>query len=76
MRIGHTLAVSAALGILAGCGGEPPPAAAAPSTDTSAAAEAKASCNGPDHTDKGHCGGKGGAAPAPSASASAAPASK
>jgi hypothetical protein len=75
MRIGKTLAVSAALGILAGCGGEPPPAAAAPVTDTSAATGAKASCGGPDHTDKGHCGGKT-AAPAPSASASAAPASK
>jgi hypothetical protein len=79
MKIGQTLAISAALGVLAGCGAEPPPAAAAPTTDTSASAGAKASCGGAEHTDKGHCGGLGvqGAAPAPSASASAAaPATK
>jgi hypothetical protein len=74
MHIGHTLAVSAALGILAGCGADAPPAAASPTTDTSAAAGAQASCGGPDHTDKGHCGGATGAAPTPSASSSAAPA--
>jgi hypothetical protein len=67
MRIGTTLAVSAVLGILAGCGGETPPAQA-PQGDT-ATTGAKASCGGADHTDKGHCGAK---PPTPASSSSAA----
>jgi hypothetical protein len=74
MHIGRLLAASAAIGILAGCGGDPPPAAASPTGDPSASG-AKASCGGPDHTDKGHCGGQN-AAPSPSPSSSAAPAAK
>lgn len=75
MKMGRTLAASAVIGILTGCGGEPPPAAVSPSTDTTAAGGAKAACGGAEHTDKGHCGGLGvsGAAPTPSASSSAAP---
>jgi hypothetical protein len=72
MKIGHTLAVTAALGILAGCGGETP-AAQTPSTETTTSAGAKASCGGADHTDKNHCSGATGATPA-AASSSAAPA--
>jgi hypothetical protein len=45
MRFGYTFAISAAVaisiaaGILAGCGGDAPPAAQAPTTDTSAAVD-------------------------------------
>jgi hypothetical protein len=73
MRIGHTLAVTAALGILAGCGGETP-AAQTPAGETTTSAGAKASCGGADHTDKNHCNGAATPAAAPSTSSSAVPA--
>jgi hypothetical protein len=77
MRFGLTLATSAVIGILAGCGGETP-AAQAPATDTSAEGGAKSSCGGAGHTDKNHCSGGAAASPAPAATApaSSAPAAK
>src|SRR5579871_5618533 len=70
MHIGRTLAVSAALGFLAGCGGETPPAQS-PQAETTSTTGAKASCGGADHTDKGHCGAQ---TPSAASSASATPA--
>jgi len=72
MNIGRTLAVTATLGLLAGCGGETP-AAQAPAGESTSSAGAKASCGGSDHTDKNHCSGKGIPAAASSSAAPATP---
>jgi hypothetical protein len=75
MRFGLTLATSAVIGILAGCGGETP-AAQAPATDTSAEGGAKSSCGGAGHTDKNHCSGGASAAPVNPAPAPSTPSAK
>jgi hypothetical protein len=53
MAVGKALAAAAMTGMISaaalGCGGNPPAPADQPVSG------AKASCNGPDHTDKGHC---------------------
>jgi hypothetical protein len=57
MEIGKVLVMAAMTGIVSGavlaCGGNQP-AVTDPTTSG-----AKAACNGPDHTDKGHCAAAG-----------------
>lgn len=69
MDIKRSLVVSAVAGMFLGsmaCGGSAPTPAADPSTAGSAAPPAaKASCSGPDHTDKNHCSASTGTTPSP-----------